>query len=73
MQAAAVDPGGSFTNIYRDSWLFSRGPLRWGMHFLYSPPEQGACAIVHACTGLLSMLCMNDHQPTCPMRDTIGC
>ena len=46
-----MDPGGSFTSIYRESRLFGRGPVNWIMQFLYSPPEQGARAIVHACTG----------------------
>jgi len=34
MQAAAVDPGGSYTSIYRQSRIFSRGPLNWIMRVL---------------------------------------
>ena len=34
VQAAAVDPGGSYTSIYRQSRIFSRGPLNWIMRVL---------------------------------------
>ena len=36
VQAAAVDPGGSYTSIYRQSRIFSRGPLNWIMRVLIS-------------------------------------
>ena len=46
--ACAVDPGSVATNIYRDSLLFSRQPLKWLISTFYAPPWDGAAAVVHA-------------------------
>jgi len=46
MQAAAVDPGGSYTSIYRQSRIFSRGPLNWIMRVLIISFDSGTYCIV---------------------------
>ena len=48
LQACAVDPGAVSTNIYKDSRLFTRQPLKWLIENLYAPPRDGAAAVVHA-------------------------
>lgn len=48
LQACAVDPGAVSTNIYKDSRLFTRQPLKWLIQNLYAPPSDGAAAVVHA-------------------------
>ncbi|EIE19074.1 NAD(P)-binding protein [Coccomyxa subellipsoidea C-169] len=48
VQACAVDPGAVSTNIYKDSSLFTRQPLKWLIQNLYAPPSDGAAAVVHA-------------------------
>ncbi|CAL8464655.1 g4190 [Coccomyxa elongata] len=48
VQACAVDPGAVATNIYKDSRLFTRQPLKWLIQNLYAPPRDGAAAVVHA-------------------------
>lgn len=48
VQACAVDPGAVATNIYKDSRLFTRQPLKWLIQNLYAPPQDGAAAVVHA-------------------------
>lgn len=51
VQACAVDPGSVSTNIYRNSSLFSRQPLKWLIENLYAPPRDGATAVLYAVTG----------------------
>ncbi|KAK9820704.1 hypothetical protein WJX74_009939 [Apatococcus lobatus] len=52
VQSCAVDPGSSSTGVWRHSVL-AKGPLRWMMDCVYSPPRDGAQAIIHAATAPL--------------------
>ena len=47
VHACAVDPGSVATNIYANSALFSRQPLKWLIQTFYAPPSDGAAAVIH--------------------------
>ncbi|KXZ55707.1 hypothetical protein GPECTOR_2g1257 [Gonium pectorale] len=48
--SAAADPGGVRSNIWSTSPMFSKGWKKKMIDFFYSPPEDGAKAVVHAAT-----------------------